>query len=79
MVYALGSTDFIDVLGSLVSLKARQPILVSWSVHPHIKSRASLLSDNLRGDHDKFEESKILMCCSFANNLCFNSGHILTF
>jgi hypothetical protein len=50
--------DFDVVLGSLASLKARQSILISWLVHPHIKSHASLLPDNLRGEHDKFVESK---------------------
>jgi hypothetical protein len=26
----------------LMSLKAQQSILISWSVHPHIKSRANI-------------------------------------
>jgi hypothetical protein len=33
-------------------------MLISWSIDPHIKSRASLLPNNLRGDHDKFAELK---------------------
>jgi sensor c-di-GMP phosphodiesterase-like protein len=38
--------------------KSSTIFLISCSVHPHIKSRASLLPDNLRGDHDKFAELK---------------------
>ena len=56
--YPCGLMDFAVVLGSLASQKARQSILISWSVHPHIKSHASLLPDYLRGDHDKFAELK---------------------
>jgi hypothetical protein len=58
MAYPCGLMDFAVVLGSLASLKPRQSILISWSVHPHVKSCASLLPDNLRGDHDKFVELK---------------------
>jgi hypothetical protein len=58
VAYPCGLMDFAVVLGSLASLKARQSIWISWSVHPLIKSRASLLPDNLRGDHDKFAELK---------------------
>ena len=43
--------DFSVVLGSLMSLKAQQSILISWPVHPHIKSRANIWSDNLHVDH----------------------------
>jgi hypothetical protein len=41
-VYPFSSMDFSVVLGSLMSLKAKQSILISWSVHPHIKSRANI-------------------------------------
>jgi hypothetical protein len=59
--------DFIVVLGSLMSLKAQQSILISWSVHPHIKSRANIWSDNLHVDHKIVlwveENSQVMLFC----------------
>jgi hypothetical protein len=41
--------------------------LISWSVHPHIKSRANIWSDNLHVDHKIVlwveENSHVMLCC----------------
>ena len=67
MAYPFGSMDLIVVLGSLMSLKAQQSILISWSVHPHIKSRANIWSDNLHVDHKIVlwveENSHVMLFC----------------
>jgi hypothetical protein len=59
--------DFTGILGSHVSLKAQQSILISWLVPPHIKFRTSLLPNNLHGDHEivlRVEENSysLLLC-----------------
>jgi hypothetical protein len=41
-VYPFSSMDVAVAFGFRMSQKARQSILISWSVHPHIKSRANL-------------------------------------
>jgi hypothetical protein len=80
MAYPCGLMDSVVVLGSPASLKARQSILISWLVHPHIKSRTSLWPNNPHDDQEiVLRVKKILMRCSFANNICFNSSHILIF
>jgi hypothetical protein len=43
--------DFVVALGSLMSLKAQQSILISWLLPHHIPSRTSLWTDNPRVDH----------------------------
>jgi hypothetical protein len=55
-------------------------ISISWLVHPHIKYRIDRWLIILVMIIKYFSElKKILMWCSFASNLCFNSDHILIF
>jgi hypothetical protein len=62
-----------------MSLKSHQSWSHGWFLLIS-KSRINLLPDNLHVDHKiVLWVEKNLMWCSFSNNLCFNSGHILVF
>jgi hypothetical protein len=76
MAYPFGSMDLILVFSSLMSLQALQSWSHGWFV---LISNLVLISDLIISMLiiKWFSElKKILMWCSFANNLCLNFSHI---
>jgi hypothetical protein len=68
------------LLSLVLSCLSKLPILISWLVPSHIKSRTNLQPDNLYDDHKRVYGVEGFSCVALvARNRCSSSCHVLFF